>query len=82
MSVALPCTGGLLPRKYHAVAMETRSVPHVLFIPEVRGHLHSNRGRVAETALSCDRVQLHSQYHTSVVCEAHVDVNVVVSFLS
>lgn len=39
--------------KYHAVAMATRSVPHVVFI-EVRGHLHSNRGRVAETALSCD----------------------------
>lgn len=64
--------------------MAIRSVPHVLFIAEVRGHLHSNRGRVAETALSCDKTQLHSQYHTSVVCEAHVVnvVHVVVSFLN
>ena len=57
--------------------MAIRSVPHVLFIAEVRGHLHSNRGKVAETALSCDGTQLHSQYHTSVVCEAHVDMNVI-----
>ena len=35
------------------------------------------RGKVAETALSCDGTQLHSQYHTSVVCEAHVDMNVI-----